>query len=117
VSPGENSASIDELLDRAVRAINRGDRATATTLAGQVLAVDHGNPDAEDLLAAPDEHGEIRRLTLMFVDLVDSTVLSTRVEPETYHTLVGRYRDQVLRHVDRYEGHVSVTNGTQTVLG
>jgi class 3 adenylate cyclase/tetratricopeptide (TPR) repeat protein len=111
VSPGENSASIDELLDRAVRAINRGDRATATTLAGQVLAVDHGNPDAEDLLAAPDEHGEIRRLTLMFVDLVDSTVLSTRVEPETYHTLVGRYRDQVLRHVDRYEGHISTTKG------
>jgi len=31
-------ASIDELLDRAVAAINRGDRATATALAGQVLA-------------------------------------------------------------------------------
>ena len=53
VSPGESGASIDELLDRAVRAINEGDRATATTLAGQVLSVDRGNPEAEDLLAAP----------------------------------------------------------------
>ncbi|MGH3532063.1 MAG: hypothetical protein ACRDSX_09070, partial [Mycobacterium sp.] len=46
--------TIDELLDRAVRAINRGDRATADALAGQVLAVDGANLDAEELLAAPD---------------------------------------------------------------
>jgi class 3 adenylate cyclase/tetratricopeptide (TPR) repeat protein len=109
VSPGESGASIDELLDRAVRAINEGDRGTATTLAGQVLAVDRGNPEAEDLLTAPD--GEIRRLTIMFADLVDSTALSTRLEPETYHTLVSRYRDEVRRIVDRYEGHISSIKG------
>ena len=34
----------------AVAAINRGDRAAATALAGQVLAVDRDNADAEDLL-------------------------------------------------------------------
>jgi class 3 adenylate cyclase/tetratricopeptide (TPR) repeat protein len=110
VGPGNSGASIDELLDRAVRAINRGDRATATALAGQVLAADHGNPEAEDLLAF-DARGVIRRLTLMFVDLADSTVLSTRVEPETYHTLVGRYRDEVVRLVNRYEGHIHSTKG------
>jgi len=111
VSPGESGASIDELLDRAVRAINEGDRATATTLAGQVLSVDRGNPEAEDLLTAPARYGEIRRLTIMFADLVDSTALSTRLEPETYHTLVGRYRDEVRRVVDRYEGHISSIKG------
>jgi class 3 adenylate cyclase/tetratricopeptide (TPR) repeat protein len=111
VSPGESGASIDELLDRAVRAINEGDRATATTLAGQVLSVDQGNPEAEDLLTAPARYGEIRRLTIMFADLVDSTALSTRLEPETYHTLVGRYRDEVRRVVDRYEGHISSIKG------
>jgi len=111
VSPGESSASIDELLDRAVRAINAGDRATATTLAGQVLSVDRGNLEAEDLLTAPARYGEIRRLTIMFADLVDSTALSTRIEPETYHTLVGRYRDEVRRVVDRYEGHISSIKG------
>ena len=77
MSTGERSASIDELLDRAVRAINNGDRAAATSLAEQVLAVEHGNPEAEDLFAASDNHGEIRRLALLFVDLVDSTGLST----------------------------------------
>jgi len=88
----ENAASIDELLDRAVAAINRGDRAAASALAEQVLASDEGNADAEDLLAAPGGDCEIRRLTLLFVDLVDSTVLSTRVEPETYRNLVKRIR-------------------------
>jgi len=111
VSPGKSGATIDELLDRAVRAINEGDRATATALAGQVLAVDRGNPEAEDLLTPPTHYGEIRRLTIMFADLVDSTALSTRLEPETYHTLVGRYRDEVRRIVDRYEGHISSIKG------
>ncbi|HEV7422707.1 MAG TPA: adenylate/guanylate cyclase domain-containing protein [Mycobacterium sp.] len=103
--------SIDDLLDRAVSAINRGDLAVATALAGQVLAVDDGNAEAEDLLAAPSDAGEIRRLTILFADLVDSTVLSTKVEPETYRVLVGRYREQVLRVVDRYEGHVGSKQG------
>jgi class 3 adenylate cyclase/tetratricopeptide (TPR) repeat protein len=103
--------TIDELLDRAVRAINRGDRAAADALAGQVLAVDRSNPDAGELLAAPDDGGEIRRLTMLFADLVDSTALSTRIEPEVYRTVVGRYRDEVLQVVNRYEGHIGSTKG------
>ena len=92
-------------------AINRGDRAVATALVGQVLAADSANAEAEDLLAAPSDAGEIRRLTILFSDLVDSTVLSTRVEPETYRLLVGRYRELVARAVDRYEGHIDARQG------
>jgi class 3 adenylate cyclase len=74
--------TIDELLDRAVRAINSGDRATASALAEQVLTLDSANQDAEDLLAAPAAGtDEMRRLTILFADVVDSTALSTRVEP------------------------------------
>ena len=108
---GDRIASVDQLLDRAVAAINRGDQATAATLAGQVLAVDRDNPEAEDLLTAPPSGGEIRRLTILFVDLVDSTVLSTTLEPEAYRTIVGRYRDLVQAIVDRYAGHISSTKG------
>ncbi|MCV7281972.1 AAA family ATPase [Mycolicibacterium flavescens] len=103
--------AIDELLDRALQAVNQGDRETATALAGQVLAVDRGNQDAEDLLAAPADGGEMRRLTIMFADLVDSTALSTRVEPEVYRTVVGSYRQQVTRIIDSYEGHLCSTKG------
>ena len=108
----ERGASINELLDRAVRAINSGDRAAASALAGQVLAVDEGNTEVEDLLAAsPGDRGEIRRLTILFADLVDSTALSTRLEPEPYRLLVGRYREKVQRAVDHYGGHIASTKG------
>ncbi len=104
--------TIDELLDRAIQAINSGDRATASALAEQVLAVDSGNQDAEDLLAAPAAgSGELRRLTILFADVVDSTALSGRVEPEIYYKAIGRYRQQVNEIIDRYEGHVFSTKG------
>ena len=111
MSHPDGPTGVDELLDRALRAAAEGDRATASLLAGQVLAVDRNNTDAEDLLAAPAEYGEIRRLTILYADLVDSTALSTRIDPETYRTVVGRYRDDVLRIVERYEGHVGSTKG------
>jgi hypothetical protein len=86
----EWGVSIDELLDQAVSAINRGDQRAASA-AGQVLEIDWGNPEAEDLLAAPSDAGEIRRLTIQFADLVDSTVLSTQVDgvPLCIEQLVG----------------------------
>jgi hypothetical protein len=40
---------------------------------------------------------------LVFADLVDSTPLSTRVEPETRRLVVGRYRELVVRVVTGYE--------------
>ncbi len=77
----------------------------------QVLVADSANAEAEDLLAASSDAGELRRLTLFFADLVDSTALSTQVEPETYRLLVGRYRELVQRAVSRYEGHIGSTKG------
>ena len=102
---------VDDLLDQAVQAINRGDRETSNALANRVLAVDRTNADAEELLGAPESPGEIRRLTILFADLVDSTALSTRVEPEIYRTVVGRYRDVTRTTVESYEGHVSFIQG------
>jgi class 3 adenylate cyclase len=110
VDPDQRRA-IDQLLDDAVLAMNRGDRATADALAGQVLEADRGNTEAGDLLAAPVGGGEIRRMTIMFADMVDSTVLSTRVDPEIYRTVVGRYRDLVREIVERYDGHIPSTKG------
>jgi class 3 adenylate cyclase/tetratricopeptide (TPR) repeat protein len=48
---------------------------------------------------------------MLFTDLVDSTELSTRIEPEIYRTVVGRYREEVCQIVDRYEGHIGATKG------
>ena len=111
MSTPDQPQAIDALLDQAFEAISEGDRATANVLAEQVLAIDRDNSDAEDLLAAPVDSGEIRRLTMAFIDLVDSTVLSTQLDPEVYRTVVGRYRDEVTSIIERYEGHLGSTKG------
>ncbi|WP_255604933.1 ATP-binding protein [Mycolicibacterium xanthum] len=102
---------IDDLLDQAMAAINRGDRVTATALADRVLAVDRGNADAEDLLTAPSEGGEIRRMTILYVTLVDSAELSARAGIDTYGVMVGGYRDLVLDVVKRFDGHIGSPGG------
>lgn len=111
MSDGSRAASIDDLIDSALAALNRGDRVAAQKMADRVLSVDSGNTDAADLLSAPAHGGEIRRLTIMFADLVDSTALSTQVEPETYRVLVGRFREQVQQTVQRHEGHIAFIKG------
>lgn len=110
---GPGAGGVDELLERAVEAMNRGDVEAGRDLAGAVLATDAGNPDAEDLLAAevrPD--GEIRRLTVMFCDLVGSTELSGRLEAEAYRTIVARYQ-RICRTLieDRYGGWIVSLKG------
>ncbi|KAA0120475.1 AAA family ATPase [Mycolicibacterium sp. P9-22] len=106
-----NGETIDELLHRAIQASNEGDRCGAAALANRILAVDSLNQDAEDLLSADDNEGELRRLTLLFIDLVDSTVLSDRVEPEIYRKLVISYQRQVIKLIGDYEGHIGSVKG------
>ena len=65
----ECAVPIDDLLDQAVAAINRGDRVAGTALGEQVLAVDGVNAEAEDLLATPADPGQIRRLTILFAEI------------------------------------------------
>ena len=109
----DRAAVIDELLDRSVAALNRGDVTTAHDLAGRVLAADTTNRDAAALLEVGGySEGELRRVSLLFSDLVGSTELSARHEPETYRTLVRRYK-AVCREVveQRYGGHISHVAG------
>jgi class 3 adenylate cyclase/tetratricopeptide (TPR) repeat protein len=102
-------ASLDHLLDRAVGALNHGDVAVAHDLAEQVLGADASNRDAAALLDVPSSSaGELRRLSLLFCDLVGSTELSARLDPELYRTLVGRYKAVCQEVIGRrYQGHVS----------
>jgi class 3 adenylate cyclase/tetratricopeptide (TPR) repeat protein len=109
----DRAAVIDELLDRSVAALNRGDVITAHDLAGRVLAADTSNRDAAVLLeVGGHSEGELRRVSLLFCDLVGSTELSARHEPETYRTLIRRYK-AVCRDVveQRYGGHISHVAG------
>jgi class 3 adenylate cyclase/tetratricopeptide (TPR) repeat protein len=50
---------------------------------------------------------ERRQLTLMFVDLVGSTALSGRLDPEDLRKVIRTYQGVVASEIARYEGHVA----------
>src|ERR1700748_631432 len=61
-----------------------------------------------DLPAAPPAApAERRQLTLMFVDLVGSTDLSRRVDPEELREIMRAYQNTVAGEIARLEGHVA----------
>ena len=57
--------------------------------------------------AAAPSQAERRQLTVMFVDLVGSTELSSRLDPEEMREVLRAYQDAVAGEVLRWEGHVA----------
>lgn len=72
---------------------------------------------AQDAQPAPT--GERRQLTVMFCDLVGSTALAERLDPEELRALLHDYRTQCGKVIARYEGHVAryVGDGILTYFG
>ena len=50
---------------------------------------------------------ERRHLTVMFVDLVGSTALSNRLDPEDLRNVIRKYQEAVVGAITRYDGHVA----------
>src|SRR5689334_15910235 len=75
------------------------------------LAVRAGRAAAEDVPAAfaanATAEAERRQLTVMFCDLVGSTPLSTRFDPEDLREIVGAYHRCVADTVGRFGGFVA----------
>ena len=56
---------------------------------------------------APHDTAERRQVTVMFSDLVGSTALSARMDPEDLHELISAYRKCVAETVGRFGGFVA----------
>jgi class 3 adenylate cyclase/predicted ATPase len=63
---------------------------------GEAAAVGPATPDAER-----------RQLTVMFCDLVDSTALSSQLDPEDYRDVVRAYQRVCTEVIQRYDGHIA----------
>jgi class 3 adenylate cyclase/predicted ATPase len=50
---------------------------------------------------------ERRQLTVLFCDLVDSTVLASQLDPEEWRAVVRAYQDTCAKVIARFEGHVA----------
>src|SRR6201987_2495655 len=69
---------------------------------------------------APDAPTQVdaerRQLTVMFCDVVGSTALSTRYDPEDLRELIGGYRRAVAETVDRFDGFVAKYMGDGVLI-
>jgi len=60
------------------------------------------------LPAAPSPpDAERRQLTVLFCDLVDSTVLASQLDPEELREVVRAYQDTCAKVIARFEGHIA----------
>jgi class 3 adenylate cyclase/predicted ATPase len=71
-----------------------------------------GSPLASSQVVAATEQtrpddAERRQLTVMFTDLVGSTALSTKLDPEDMRSVIGAYHKCVAETVARFEGFVA----------
>jgi class 3 adenylate cyclase len=57
------------------------------------------------------QDAERRHLTVMFVDLVGSTVLSARLDPEELREVIRAYHGTVTAAIERFQGHVAKLMG------
>jgi class 3 adenylate cyclase/tetratricopeptide (TPR) repeat protein len=63
--------------------------------------------ETEVEIARPQEVAERRQVTVMFSDLVGSTALSARMDPEDLREVISAYQNCVARTVRRYNGFIA----------
>jgi len=65
-------------------------------------------PHADRLPAEPHApEAERRQLTVLFCDLVDSTVLASQLDPEEWREVVRAYQATCAKVIARFEGHIA----------
>src|SRR5262249_22207258 len=62
---------------------------------------------AQQIPGSASGRGERRHLTVLFSDLVGSTEITTRLDPEDWHDIAARYQKAGTIAVTRFGGHVA----------
>jgi class 3 adenylate cyclase len=92
-----------------------GETATAQTVTSQgaqptqpPAAQDQPSPEVTPRVhASPPPDAERRQPTVMFCDLVDSTTLSSQLDPEDWRDVVRAYQRVCTEVIQRYDGHIA----------
>lgn len=86
-----------------------GDCGAALSGAAAISAPPAASQPARTGLSEPSEapDGERRHLTVLFCDLVGSTELANRLDPEEWRELVRSYHRAAAQQIERYGGHVA----------
>ena len=92
---------------------------TLDSQTGPTLITGRSQPEPEATSSLTEQSGERRQLTVMFCDLVGSTALSERMDPEELSALLHEYRTRCGEVIARYDGLVAryVGDGILTYFG
>ena len=77
----------------------------ARTAAPEPRAAASREPAASSAVA-PGREAERRQLTVMFCDMVGSTALSARMDPEDLHEVIRRYQGACAEVIGRFDGYI-----------
>ena len=128
--------TFEEILDRAIALLQRRKRVAYRTLKAQFALDDDALEALRDELlyaqrVASDEDGRVlvwcgsadehcaepidprgreperRQITLLFCDLVDSTALASRLDPEDLRDVIRAYQADCAEAIERFEGSVA----------
>jgi class 3 adenylate cyclase/tetratricopeptide (TPR) repeat protein len=68
---------------------------------------DHPVHSAPLAATPPSPEAERRQLTVMFCDLVDSTTLAQRLDPEDYRVVVRAYQEAAVAAIQPFDGYIA----------
>jgi class 3 adenylate cyclase len=98
----------EDLIGLGVTSIGHRRKLLAAIAALRKAAVQAISPPSNEQFAPslPFE-AERRQVTVMFVDLVGSTAMSARLDPEEMREVIRAYQNAVAREIAAYAGHVA----------
>ena len=77
------------------------------SLASSVQSLESEKHGQDSTIQTLDAAAERRQLTVMFCDLVGSTALSIRLDPEDYRAVVQRYQETCAQVIQQHEGYLA----------
>ena len=101
---GVDRALLSELTNEDLKDLGVARLADRKKILTAIMAID---PKSETLVPSGEEAAERRQLTVMFCDLVGSTELSQRLDPEELREVMRGYHNAVARTITAHQGHVA----------
>ena len=89
--------------------------ALRTDASGKAPSADAGTASSTPS-ASPEDRAERRQVTVMFCDLVGSTALSARMDPEDLREVISAYQKCVAETVQRFGGFVAKYMGDGVLI-
>jgi class 3 adenylate cyclase/predicted ATPase len=108
-----NSSILSDLTDQDLKELgvsSLGHRRQLLRAIAELTSVEKGAPKiaaAAPGASQPSDAAERRQVTVMFSDLVGSTALSARMDPEDLREVISAYQKCVAETVGRFEGFVA----------